>query len=95
MSAPLLGKSIFIFGIALFGLVVLFQLITLPVEFNATARAKALIVEAGIVGHQEREGMDKVLNAAALTYVAAFVQSLAILLYYLWRSGLLGGRSED
>lgn len=95
-AAPLLGKTILIIGIAAFSLVVLFQLVTLPVEFNATARAKALIVEAGIVGNQERSGMDKVLNAAALTYVAAFVHSLGNLLYYVWRSGLLNsGRSND
>jgi Zn-dependent membrane protease YugP len=82
-------------GIALFSLVVLFQLVTLPVEFNASTRAKQLVVQAGIVSDQERDGIDKVLGAAALTYVAAFVSSLLTLLYFLWRAGLLGGRSND
>lgn len=89
-----IGFGILLLGIFLFGLVVLFQLVTLPVEFNASSRAKQLVVQAGIVGHQEREGMDKVLNAAAMTYVAAFVSSLLTLIYYLWQSGLLGG-SDD
>lgn len=71
------------FGAALFSLVVLFQLITLPVEFDASARAKRLAVENGIVLAQEREGMDRVLNAAALTYVAAAISSITTLLYYL------------
>ena len=66
-------------------------LVTLPVEFNASARAKKLVVEAGIVGPLEREGIDKVLGAAAMTYVAAFVTSLLTLLYFLHRAGLLGG----
>jgi hypothetical protein len=66
--------------------------VTLPVEFNASSRAKALIVEHGIVNPQERLGVDKVLNAAALTYVAAAVSTLLTLLYFLWRAGLIGGR---
>ena len=79
-------------GAVLFSAVLLFQIVTLPVEFNASNRAKALIVEHGIVTMQERQGVDKVLNAAALTYVAAAVSSLMTLLYFLWRSGLIGGR---
>ena len=85
------GQTIFLAGAGAFALFLLFQLITLPVEFNASARAKELVVEAGIVGPQEREGIDKVLGAAALTYVAAFVTSLITLLYFLHRAGLLGG----
>lgn len=88
-------RPLLILGIAAFSLIVLFQLITLPVEFNATARAKRLCVETGIIDADERTGMDRVLNAAALTYVAAFVSSLLTLLYYLMRSGLLGGRRDD
>ena len=68
---------------------------TLPVEYDASARAKQLVVEAGIIDPDEREGVDKVLNAAALTYVAAVVSTALVLLYYLVRSGLLGGRSND
>jgi hypothetical protein len=79
-------------GAVLFSMVLLFQIVTLPVEFDATRRAKALVVEHGIILPQEREGVDRVLNAAALTYVAAAVSTLLTLLYFLLRSGLLGGR---
>ena len=79
-------------GAVLFSAVLLFQVVTLPVEFDATSRAKALIVEHGIVTAQERKGVDAVLNAAALTYVAAAVSTVLTLLYFLWRSGLIGGR---
>ena len=79
-------------GAVLFSAVLLFQVVTLPVEFNASNRAKALIVEHGIVTTQERRGVDAVLNAAALTYVAAAISTLLTLLYFLWRSGLIGGR---
>jgi Zn-dependent membrane protease YugP len=81
-----------LFGAMLFSCVLAFQIVTLPVEFDATARAKRLAVEQGIVQPQERQGMDRVLNAAALTYVAAVVSTLMTLLYYLMRAGLLGGR---
>ena len=87
-------RPLLILGIIAFSMVVVFQLITLPVEFNASSRAKRLCVEAGIIGDDERVGVDRVLNAAALTYVAAFVSSLLTLLYYLWRAGLLGGRRD-
>ncbi len=87
-------QPLLILGIVAFSLVVLFQLITLPVEFNASSRAKRLCVESGIIDADERVGVDRVLDAAALTYVAAFVSSLLTLLYYLWRSGLLGGRRD-
>jgi Zn-dependent membrane protease YugP len=87
----LFGQWVFIAGAAAFTLFLLFQFVTLPVEFNASARAKKLVVEAGIVGPLEREGIDKVLGAAAMTYVAAFVTSLLTLLYFLHRAGLLGG----
>lgn len=73
-------------GALLFSAVLLFQIVTLPVEFDATARAKRLAVENGIVLPQERPGMDKVLNAAAMTYVAAVVSTLMTLLYYLLRA---------
>ncbi len=79
-------------GAVLFSMVLLFQIVTLPVEFDASRRAKALVVEHGIILPQEREGVDRVLNAAALTYVAAAVSTLLTLLYFLLRSGLLGGR---
>lgn len=81
-------------GVLIFSGVLLFQIVTLPVEFDATARAKRLVVEAGIVDSDERYGIDRVLNAAALTYVAAVITTLLTILYYLMRSGLLGG-SDD
>lgn len=86
------AQPLVLVGAVLFSAVVLFQLVTLPVEFDASARAKRLAVEHGIVLPQEREGIDRVLNAAAMTYVAAAISSLLTLLYYVWRSGLLGGR---
>jgi Zn-dependent membrane protease YugP len=86
------AQSMVLFGALLFSAVLLFQIVTLPVEFDASARAKKLAVENGIIIEQERVGMDRVLNAAALTYVAAAVSTLMTLLYYLMRSGILGGR---
>ncbi len=69
-------------GIALFGAVAVFALVTLPVEFNATARAKAWLSTSGVIYNQERKGIDAVLDAAALTYVAAAIQAISTLLYY-------------
>jgi Zn-dependent membrane protease YugP len=89
------SQKLVLVGAALFSMVLLFQIVTLPVEFDASNRAKKLAVAHGIVLPQEREGMDRVLNAAALTYVAAAVSSLLTLLYFLFRAGLLGGRSRD
>ena len=86
---------IVIVGAAIFSLVLLFQIVTLPVEFDASARAKHLVLEAGIIQPQERVGIDRVLDAAALTYVAAAVSTLSVLLYYLFRAGLLSGSSDD
>jgi uncharacterized protein len=72
----------------------LFQIVTLPVEFDASRRAKRLATEAGIIHPWEREGVDLVLNSAALTYVAAVVSSLLVLLYYLFRAGFFGSRDK-
>lgn len=87
-----LGQWVVGLGAVLFGLMLLFQLITLPVEYNASARAKKLVVQSGIIYQDERTGIDRVLNAAALTYVAAAVSTALTLVYFLIRSGLLGGR---
>lgn len=73
-------------GAVLFSAVLLFQVVTLPVEFNASSRAKSLVVEYGIILPQERVGVDRVLNAAALTYVAAAVSTFLTLLYFLMRA---------
>jgi uncharacterized protein len=87
------SANLIYFGALLFSAVLLFQLVTLPVEFDATARAKRLAVETGVVLPQEREGMDKVLNAAAMTYVAAVVSTLMTLLYYLLAASGMSRRS--
>jgi len=72
-------------GIGLFAAVVFFQLVNLPVEFNASARAKAQLVQLGIVSPEELAYVNKVLNAAALTYVAATLQAVLTLLYLIMR----------
>lgn len=94
LGAMFHSPNLVLVGAAMFSMVLLFQVVTLPVEFDASARAKRYAVEYGIVMGQEKEGVDRVLNAAALTYVAAAVSSLMVLLYYLFRSGLLGGRRD-
>jgi Zn-dependent membrane protease YugP len=73
-------------GLVLFGCVVFFQLVNLPVEFNASSRAKAQLVSLGIVPQEEMTYVNRVLNAAAWTYVAATLQSIMILLYYFMRA---------
>jgi len=82
-------------GIVAFSAVVLFQLINLPVEFDASRRARALLLNYGLVTEDEDSVVGKVLNAAALTYVAATLTAILTLLYFLLRAGLLGGRRED
>lgn len=82
-------------GIFVFGLMVLFSIVTLPVEWNATSRAKKLMVSTGMVTVEEQSAAARVLNAAFMTYVAAAFSALMTLLYYLLRLGLLGGRSDD
>jgi len=71
------------FGIIFFSAAVAFQLVTLPVEFNASARAKALMVSEGFIRNEEERGVNKVLGAAALTYVAAALLSLLELIRYI------------
>ena len=89
----LLGMSPFLhLGILLFSLGVLFQLITLPVEFNASSRAVALLDRLGILQGDEVNGAGKVLRAAALTYVAA---AAATILQLLRLVILFGGRDRD
>ncbi len=78
-------------GIMLFSAVVLFQIVTLPVEFNASARAKRMLQEYGLVSTTDVRGVNAVLNAAAMTYVAAAASAVMTLLYFLIRLGLLGG----
>ena len=79
-------------GLILFGLTALFALVTLPVEFDATKRAKQLLVSQGILAPQEIQGVNRVLDAAALTYVAAAIQAIMTLAYYAF---MLLGRRRD
>lgn len=83
-----LGDTLMLGGIGLFGALVLVQLVTLPVEFDASNRAKAVLASSGIVtSREEAEGVEKVLGAAAMTYVAAAAAAVMQLLYMLLRYG--------
>lgn len=82
-------------GIACFGLSLVFQLVTLPVEFNASRRALAAIEQGGILTPEEQQGARKTLRAAALTYVAATATALAQLLRLIVLFGGRNRRSRD
>ena len=85
-----LGFYIAVIGLILYIIVAFFSLVTLPVEFDASRRAKALLVEHGILYKDEMDGVNAVLNAAALTYVAAAIQAVMQVLY--WAMILFGRR---
>lgn len=100
LSIPLIFIGFFVgmaplvkFGIALFACITAFQLVTLPVEFNASARALRIIDSQALLSDEERQGARKVLSAAALTYVAALLTSLMQLLRLILRFG--GRRNDD
>ena len=80
-----MGPIMINLGIAVYLVLTVFQLVTLPVEFDASKRAKAQLVNLGIVQQDELVGVNKTLDAAAYTYVAAFISSLGWLLYFLSR----------
>jgi uncharacterized protein len=86
------GNQIAWLGLILFSATAAFALITLPVEFNATRRAKAWLTSSGVIYDQETRGVSKVLDAAALTYVAAAMQAISTVLYYLF---ILIGRRRN
>jgi Zn-dependent membrane protease YugP len=86
------GYDVAMFGLLLFSATALFSLVTLPVEFNASKRAKAWLADSGVIYTSEMEGVNKVLDAAALTYVAAAAQSISTILYYAL---ILMGRNRD
>ncbi len=90
-----IGQWLGVIGVALFTMVVVFQVVNLPVEFNASTRARQTLLANGLVTAEEDLEVKKVLNAAAMTYVAATISAILTLLYLLMRSGLLGGRSSD
>ena len=92
LGAASIGYWIAWVGVALFAIAVVFTLVTLPVEFDASRRAKALLQSQGIIVGDEMTGVNKVLDAAAWTYVAAAVAAVGQLLYYVLL--LTGGRRD-
>src|SRR5262249_41404198 len=90
-SGGSLGLSLAYAGVVLMAAAGGFTLVTLPVELNASARARAMLARNGLVTTQEAEGVSSMLNAAALTYVAAAAQAVLQLIYFIT---LLGGRSR-
>lgn len=85
------GTTISYFGLLLFAATAVFALITLPVEIDASNRAKSWLTDSGIIYASENEGIKSILDAAALTYVAGAVQAITTVLYYAF---LLSGRSR-
>src|SRR5690606_2411808 len=85
------GDTIALIGLLFFAMTAIFALVTLPVEFDASKRAKQQLASTGLLSPQEIGGVDKVLDAAALTYVAAAVQAIMTVLYYV----SLMSRSRD
>ena len=91
MRSPL-GYNLLMIGAIALAVICLFQLVTLPVEFDASRRAKEQLVDLGILSRDEMGGVNETLNAAALTYVAGFVAALGSLLHVLM---ILSGRREE
>ena len=92
MSSSQLGYNIAWFGVILFSATAVFAIITLPVELNATGRAKAWLSTSGVISISDREGVNRVLDAAAWTYVAGAIQAITTILYYVF---LLSGRRRN
>ena len=89
------GQYIMYVGIGLYGLSTLFALVTLPVEYNASRRAKKMLVEDGVLAEEELKGAKKVLSAAAMTYVASLLRSLVYFLRLIVMLFMLfGGRRK-
>jgi hypothetical protein len=93
LGAKAFGLIMLQVGVVALGVIALFQFVTLPVEFDASRRAKVQLVNLGILGRDEMEGVNETLDAAALTYVAAFVSTMGNLLYLLLI--LSGVRRDD
>jgi Zn-dependent membrane protease YugP len=90
-----IGRWVVYTGVILFSTVVFFQVVNLPVEFDASRRARIALQEAGLVSPEEDRVVGRVLNAAALTYVAGTLTAILTLLYYVIRASALGGRDES
>ena len=82
---PAMGSSLLLIGVFIYLILTIFQLITLPVEFDASKRAKNQLVRLGILHSDELDGVTETLDAAAYTYVAAFVSSLGWFLYLFFQ----------
>ena len=89
------GYYLAIAGVALYGTSTLFALVTLPVELDASRRAKAMLLETGIIGEEELPYAEKMLSAAAQTYLASLLVSLVYFLRFAWWVLRLFGRSRD
>jgi len=94
-AATVMGSKLALIGVILFATTTVFTLVTLPVEFDASHRALATLKRGNYLEPEELAGAKKVLDAAALTYVAAFITSALTLFYWAMRLGLLGGRRSD
>ncbi len=94
-ASSVMGSKVAILGVLLFATTTVFTLVTLPVEFDASKRALATLSRGGYLTREELSGAKQVLDAAAMTYVAAFVTSALTLLYWAMRLGLLGGRRNS
>lgn len=93
LLASAFGESLAWGGLLLFGATALFAFVTLPVEFDASRRARLMLTDTGLIQSQELGGVNAVLDAAALTYVAAAIQAVSTLMYYAYI--LLGRRRRD
>jgi Zn-dependent membrane protease YugP len=94
-AATVMGSKLALAGVVLFATTTVFTMVTLPVEFDASKRALATLKRGSYLSPDELAGAKKVLDAAAMTYVAAFVTSALTLFYWALRLGLLGGRRND
>lgn len=88
-----IGWTIAVVGLVLMSGAVVFSLVTLPVELNASARAKEMLMRNGLVSTEEAKGVNSMLNAAALTYIAGAAQAVMQLLYFA--TLIMGGRRRD
>src|SRR5262249_52546069 len=92
LGAALHSFGLIMTGIVLFSTVVIFQVVNLPVEFNASRRARQVLLTRGVVTQAEDPVVASVLNAAAMTYVAATITAILQLLYFIVRYGNVGRR---
>ncbi len=95
IGAILSSMGLIKLGVVAYTAVVLFQIINLPVEFDASKRAKEILVSQGMIYENEEKVVSNVLSAAAMTYVAATVSAILTLVYYLIRLGVIGGRDDN